>query len=537
MAFINYKERTVTANQIEGLLEIEFPYDSRLVELVRTLPDRKWNKSRSLWTTPLSEFHARKVIETLTPHDFDFDARVHRLADDKKKVSNAYFINRDGLFPFQSEAVDFIHKQGGRVILADEMGLGKTVEALAWVRERPDLRKILIVCPASVVYKWEREIKKWVGEDESIGVVTTGSQKIPDTRFYLMSYAIMVAQQQELRLVEWDLIILDEAHKIKSKDSQRSRSAMSLSYRYAILLTGTPLLNRPIELFPLLKYLNPGEWTDMFRYAMRYCDAHKNYFGWDFTGASNLPELRERIKTYMIRRTKKEVLDQLPDLTRTRLPVKVKREEIKQALEELQVWVKENGGDKGARGETLVRLAKLRQAIGIAKVPVAVEIVEDILEQSESQKVVIYAVHHVVVDMLEQALKKWGVSTITGEVSQQDRQKRIDAFQNRHSPRVMVISSAGGEGIDLFRADRLIFVEREWQPGTEEQAEARCHRMGQKNAVEAIYLIASDTVDCKMDMLIESKREVIGNLIKMDLIETHSNNTVDEFIKMIKEDK
>jgi SNF2 family DNA or RNA helicase len=122
-------------------------------------------------------------------------------------------------------------------------------------------------------------------------------------------------------------------------------------------------------------------------------------------------------------------------------------------------------------------------------------------------------------------------------VAQKDRQKRIDAFQNRQNPRVMVISSAGGEGIDLFRADRLIFIEREWQPGTEEQAEARCHRMGQKNAVEAIYLIASDTVDCKMDMLIESKREVIGNLIKMDSIETHSNNSVDEFIKLIKEDK
>lgn len=530
---MNFQNRIVSANLEDGTLDISFPYSPDLVEVVRGLPDRKWVKSRGKWTVPYSEYHCKKVVEILTPYKFDFDARVERLAAGAKKTKVVYFPNRDGLFEFQSEAVEFTHQRGGRVILGDEMGLGKTIEALAWVRERPDLEQILIVCPASVVYKWEREIKKWVGENETVGILLTGKQPIPQTRWLIMSYAIMTSQQQQLRNLVWDLVIFDEAHKLKEPESLRSRCAATLPNTYAMLLTGTPMLNRPRELFNLLHYLNPNEWDNFFSYAQRYCDAHKNYFGWDFTGASNLTELNERLKKYMIRRTKKEVLTQLPDLTRTRLPVECRKDDIQEALESLKLWLIENGSTGASRAEAMVRLSKLRQAVGISKVKVTVDLAQEILDENSSQKLVIYAVHKSVVSMLEESLKDYHVSTITGETAQEERQKRIDNFQNHPYPRVMIISSAGGEGIDLFRADKIIFAEREWTPASEEQAEARCHRMGQKNAVEALYLIASGTIDVDMDMLIESKRDLFKTVVGQDVVKT-SGKTIDEFFALIK---
>jgi len=818
-------DKTATVKLESKEIWLDSPYDLRIVEAIREIPGRKWNSKASVWILPYTQYHAQRVIDDLTFFGFTIEPRIVRMAEKDKKVTVTYMMNRDNLFPFQSEAVDFVHKAQGRVILGDDMGCisgdaeiivnragkgfrislsqlyekfnelsarypwdksiptmtrsvlptgalrlnkivgvinkgikpclrimteqgkllvltadheiytpsgwvearnlevgsliytngvsrchmcgttenvstypyakflgyckscitkhlrcgvsehadkdgyilvtkmyqhpernnnnevrkhrlvyeawangysfddwckiwnssnpvdatqfklvgsddvhhvdgnkannfinnlrltshvehmrihgepnrltefmaikediivkiedwgwnsvydiqmedpynsfvangivvhncGKTIEALGWIRERPELKSILIVCPASVVYKWANEIKKWVGENEPIEVITTGSQPLPSVRFLIMSYAIMVAQHQNLIRQEWDVLVLDEAHRVKDSKRQRSRCAKALQFKHCLLLTGTPMMNRPSELFSLLNMLNPVEWDNFFHYAQRYCAAKKTYFGWDFNGASNLNELRDRLKTYMIRRTKKEVLTQLPDLTRTRIPVEVKKHEIEEALKSLTQWVKENGHSNGGRAEAMVRLGKLRQAIGLAKVPIVLDMVEDILEQDESQKVVVYAVHHSVVQLLLEGLKKYGVSSITGETSQAERQSRIDNFQKRAMPRVMVISSAGGEGIDLYKADRILFCEREWTSGAEEQAEARCHRMGQKNAVEAIYLIATATVDRDMDSLIEQKREIFQQLIGSDKVST-IRNTVDEFLELV----
>ena len=525
-------DKTATVKLESKEIWLDSPYDLRIVEAIREIPGRKWNSKASVWILPYTQYHAQRVIDDLTRFGFTIEPRIVRMAEKDKKVTVTYMMNRDNLFPFQSEAVDFVHKAQGRVILGDDMGLGKTIEALGWIRERPELKSILIVCPASVVYKWANEIKKWVGENEPVEVITTGSQPLPSVRFLIMSYAIMVAQHQNLIRQEWDVLVLDEAHKVKSQKAQRTRCAKSLQYTHCLLLTGTPVMNRPMELFSLLNMLNPVEWDNFFHYGQRYCAAKKTYFGWDFSGASNLNELRDRLKTYMIRRTKKEVLIQLPDLTRTRIPVEVKKFEIEEALKSLTQWVKENGHSNGGRAEAMVRLGKLRQAIGLAKVPIVLDMVEDILEQDESQKVVVYAVHHSVVQLLLEGLKKYGVSSITGETSQAERQLRIDNFQKRAMPRVMVISSAGGEGIDLYKADRVIFNERAWTSAEEEQVESRCHRFGQKNAVESIYLIASATVDRDMDALIESKRGLIMDVIGLDAVET-IRATQDEFLSLV----
>jgi SNF2 family DNA or RNA helicase len=250
-------------------------------------------------------------------------------------------------------------------------------------------------------------------------------------------------------------------------------------------------------------------------------------WGWDLSGATNLDELTERMKTTMIRHTRREVLDQLPDLTRTYLPVDITNEkEYKQALSEIQKLIRNQ-----QRAKALVRLSYLRQAVGRGKVKAAITWSRNFLK-STNEKLVLYAHHKDVVRRLCDALAEFGVQSITGDVGNKERQRRVDAFQNLPRPRVMVLSSAGGEGIDLFKASNILFVEREWTPAAEEQAEARLNRIGQKSAVTAWYLIARGTVDEYISRLIDDKRRLLHEVIRLDDVPM---NVMDDLLDVIGE--
>ncbi len=489
-------------------IRIEFDYDPMMVELVKRLPDRSYDKNSRQWLLPLSPFHVGQVIAQLEPAGFQIDPRLHNVMG--KHSKRKFLIKRDGLYDFQSECIDFLDTAGGRALIADEQGLGKTIESLYWIAQHPEIRRVLVVCPASVVYKWVAEIKKW-DSDKSVDVVMKGSSPIPDTDYVVMSYAIMTRQIGVLSEMRWDCFIADECHRLKSEKAQRSRAAKNINAKYFLALSGTPILNRPIEFFNVLNMINPKVWGSWWNYAHRYCGAHQTYWGLDSSGASNLDELASRVAPYMIRRLKKDVLTELPDLTRTKVPVRVDGAEIVTAYRTLYESLRVGG--KGSGADAMVHLNVLRQAIGRSKIPFVIELAEGVLDADEDAKVVIYAVHRHVVSQLEIALRKYGVTTITGDVPNEERSVRCDRFQNMHLPRVMIISSAGGEGIDLYRSSVIIFAEREWGPATEEQAEARCHRIGQENAVEAIYVIAKGTIDEDIDELIESKRSVLGQVI------------------------
>jgi len=240
----------------------------------------------------------------------------------------------------------------------------------------------------------------------------------------------------------------------------------------------------------------------------------------DVSGSSNTAELKDKLARIMLRRTKEQVLPELPPLIRSILPVDISSEQQRDyslALHDLKAWLRVNG--KSNRITTLTKLNYLRQIVGMGKVKSAIELAEDVL-QSTSGKLVMYAHHKVVVNALKEGLKEYGVDTIVGE---DDNRKRMDTmirFQNTQLPRVLVISSAGGEGIDLNAADNLIMVERAWNPGKEEQIEGRLHRIGQENKVAVWYLVARGTIDEKVHALVESKRYLVGELVGTPDIET-----------------
>lgn len=495
-------------------IRIYFSYNERLVKLARALSGRKFHgltTGDKYWSVPIGPWYAHQVIEAFGDDGFKIDKEIYTMAKEYQhtaKIADSTEGKGDSrLYPFQVVGVEFIEAANGRAILGDEMGLGKTVEALAWMHTKASkLKHVLVVAPANVIYKWKDEVDKWLGW--TVEVVEGSKTALPIARILIMSYAIMTRRYQKLEKAHLDLIIWDESHYLKNRKAQRTRAAKRIiaGVPNVLMLTGTPFLNRPNELFTPLNMLRPKDWPNFFDFAYRYCDAQKGDMGWDFSGASNEEELRERLKFTMIRRLKVDVLQQLPDLTRARIPVKIvnKSEYNNKRREALKGLTVSNA---------LTRLNKLRQVVGRGKVPAATAWAENFLDESPDQKLVIYAHHIAIVETLATALTKYGVVILQGSVPAKKRAEIIKRFQENKKPRVLVMSSAGTEGIDLWRANHILFVEREWSPAAEEQAEARLHRLGQKNAVTAWYLVAQDTLDMHMDAVIETKRKVFKDVL------------------------
>jgi SWI/SNF-related matrix-associated actin-dependent regulator 1 of chromatin subfamily A len=426
------------------------------------------------------------------------------------------------LYPFQKDAVAFVAKASGRCILGDEMGLGKTVEALAWAKQQPDIKRVLIVTPASVLYKWQDECYRWWGKPNE--VIVTSKDPIGLCPVSILTYGILTRRVVELSTIPWDLLILDEFHYIKGHKSKRTIASQAVARvaKYVLLLSGTPMLNRPMELFNGLNIIDRKVWANPFAFGHRYAGGLTER-GW-FKGSTNEEELHRRLQPYMIRRLKTEVLEQLPELQRIHVPVDIPNmDEYKQVRSQVRAALKElDPNHKGYFVNALDKLNALRRVVGIGKTRVAVEWAEEFLEQTES-KLVIFVHHKENLDTLQKVLnERYGAYTISGEVSAQSRANRVQAFQHPGRPRVLIVTTAGGEGIDLFGlegvdASTLLLVERQWNPAREEQMEARLHRLGQHNAVNAYYLSARRTVDDKFYHLVEAKRETLKRIIGADI--------------------
>jgi SWI/SNF-related matrix-associated actin-dependent regulator 1 of chromatin subfamily A len=497
-------------------IELSFDYDLPTIELIRGIDGRKWDEPKhpGVWSLPVTAWHSEQVCRVLP--DFYIDPTIKFMAEGEK-VKPRIQLPKE-LYKFQKEGVKYIASVKGRCIIADDMGLGKSAEALVFLRYFTG-GKVLIVSPANVTFKWaEVECPRW-WPGKSVEVITSGKGDLPDVDILVMSYAIMVNRYDELKTMPFMSIVLDEAHYVKSPKAMRTKVAKTLVHagiQHVLLLSGTPFMNNPGELFSLLNLLDPVGFSNYYSYAIKYCGAFKSDGMWLFPKdvVTNRDELEGRLKRYMIRRTKQEVELELPELTRSYVPIELgSKGEYKKALEEFR------GLQKGRKNyaNTLVQLTKLRQIIGREKVEAAVELAENVLEAG--RKVVIFAHHKEIVSLLEKSLRKYGVGIISGDTKAEDRQRQADIFLlDNPKIRCMIITVAGAEGINLYSASDIIFAEREYTPAREEQAEARLHRIGQKQNVTAYYIVVKGTIDERMNTIVKRKREVIGQIISQDEI-------------------
>lgn len=446
---------------------------------------------------------------------------------------------RFNLFDHQVEGIQFLI-DNERGILAHEMGLGKTKMAIVAAGETSD-DTVLVVCPASLKINWQREIRMVYPED-SVMVVSGGKppEAGPLPAWIIINYDILDKHKEWLKdacggLIE--TIILDEAHYIKDTRAIRTKAALALTFhaKRTYCLTGTPVMNRPIELFALLRAVKhplaykDGEAVSALRkaYGKRYCGAYFHRLGftgrgfWDESGATRLPELREMTKEIFLRRTKDEVLD-LPEKIVSVVPVELSAEMRKAydgAWDQYLEWVAQHPENRDIgnimSAQALIELGKLKQVCSLAKLDRIAADIENAVEQGS--KVIVFSQYTETINALQKNLnaRKPVVTSVrlTGADDQNSRQSAVDSFQREDGPKVFIANiKAGGIGITLTAASIVIFADMDWSPAIHRQAEDRAHRIGQTGTVNVYYYIAEQTLEEDIIDILTEKQETIGVL-------------------------
>nr|XP_058909654.1 DNA annealing helicase and endonuclease ZRANB3 isoform X1 [Kogia breviceps] len=437
---------------------------------------------------------------------------------------------RAKLLPFQKDGITFALRRDGRCMVADEMGLGKTIQAIGIAYFYKEEWPLLIVVPSSLRYPWTEEIEKWIPElgPEEINVIQnkTDVGRISTSKVTVLGYGLLTTDAETLidalNNQNFKVVIVDESHYMKSRNATRSKILLPVvqKAKRAILLTGTPALGRPEELFMQIEALFPqkfGTWTD---YAKRYCNAHVRYFGkrpqWDCRGASNLNELHQLLSDIMIRRLKAEVLTQLPPKIRQRIPFDLPSAAAKELNSSFEEWEKlMRAPNSGATKTVMGLITRMFKQTAIAKAGAVKDYIKMML-QNDSLKFLVFAHHLSMLQACTEAVieNKTRYIRIDGSVPSSERIHLVNQFQKDPETRVAILSiQAAGQGLTFTAATHVVFAELYWDPGHIKQAEDRAHRIGQCSSVNIHYLIANGTLDTLMWGMLNRKAQVTGSTL------------------------
>lgn len=429
------------------------------------------------------------------------------------------------LFPFQKVAVEFFHKTNGKAILGDVMGTGKTLESLAYV-VYANFSKTLVICPASVKHFWYNEVEKWTHLKPYVIDSKTGLsfEAIDKNNVFIINYDILNKFQSALNSIRFDCLIVDEMHMIKNTKSKRTQAVKKLAknIEHTLLLSGTPLLNRPVEIFNSLQIIDPKTWNNWWKFVKKYCNAHQTRFGLDVNGASNINELKQNISRYFLRRTKEEVLPDLPQKHFIDRPVEMTNEQYQNYRKLVNSFIKylrENKEKnnqqiiKSLQAEHLTKLNEMRQLLSTAKLEYTKELIRYIIDNNE--KVVIFSTFKHSLHQLYSEFSDNAV-IITGDIDYDEREQVIYSFQNDPQTKVFLggIQSAG-VGITLTAGNNVIFVDYSWRPADHSQAVDRCHRINQTaNQVTIYQLYCENTIDINMKEMLNEKQKIFDKIFE-----------------------
>lgn len=565
----------------DGLFEIAFPYDPDMVEEVKQLDGRSWVKDRRVWTVPPTSIEtAEKLGRFAHVHGLavSIEAEVHlkrvgsemkaRLEASSADDADVTFENLPpGLEPFgfQKAGVAYAMRVK-RCLIADEMGLGKTIQALLAIL-KSGVRKVVIVTPAAVKFNWLREINVWLpGRRVLVVESRTTRGQIEWAETLVVNYDILkvhhtdpknkrsayVADRLLADIIKWgpEFMVLDESHYVKSAKARRTKACKLLSkgalassdhakgLEWRLLLTGTPVMNRPQELISQLQILDRLDDMGGYSYFTRtYCGAFQTRWGRDVSGSGNLLNLNERLRaTCFVRRLKADVLTDLPD----KMPPAVveldisNRKEYQRAEDDLIAWLMSTARDEeeaGARAlaamraEQLVRMSALARLAAKGMMDAAKKWIQEFRDADEN--LLIFAWHkdivHEVGDML-------GAPVITGDTPLEERVRIARSFTERPDEVFAAACNiqAGGTGLDGFQGSchNAAFLELAWNPALHDQATDRLHRIGQRDIVTPWYLIAKDTIYEDKWSVIQEKRQIVAAASDGVDPEQHQQNVV-----------
>lgn len=421
-------------------------------------------------------------------------------------------------YHFQLGGARQIDNWEGRALLSDDMGLGKTFQSLLWMHWH-NIPRTVVVCPASLKINWSREA--WmhfrVRADICSGRKPPKGTRLRQ-RLVIINYEILSGWMDKLWQYDPKLLIVDEAHRIQNRSSQAYSLVAELEEDtpHLICLTGTPITNRPAELWTLLNLVRPDKWSSFQRFAWAHCEPRMRYGKWEFKGAANLPKLHRRAKKYaMIRRLKQDVLKDLPKHSNRTIRVDiVDRNKYERAKNDILQWMRA----EGVRGKTtnqvraLAQTNVLRQMVGQLKLPAIIEWIDNFLEETD-RKLIVFGIHRKLLGTLH---KRYGSNSVlvNGTTTPHKKQLNIDAFQHQKSVRLFFGNMrAAGEGNNLTAASDTLIIELPWVPKDIEQSLARANRIGQTQHTTGYFMLAEGTLEIRQCAMLRKKKGITDSAL------------------------
>ncbi|RWS05274.1 SWI/SNF-related matrix-associated actin-dependent regulator of chromatin subfamily A-like protein 1 [Dinothrombium tinctorium] len=537
---VSNEKREVEAELVlknKDRIELVFKFDRDVINAVKQIPTASFNSQTKNWNFDISVF--RQIIQTLNslnnnnikinftdivPNNvilslLQYRQRQMPQIDLSSKLSSKFLTS---LFAFQKEGIIFGIHRNGRVLIADDMGLGKTVQALGlacWYKEDWPL---LIVCPSSIRYQWKKSILYWVENvrEEDIVVISNGKQDVTKSLIIIVSYDILTKMKKAIMSCKIQFVILDESHFIKNDTASRTKATIEImkKVKRVVLLSGTPALSRPIELFTQISTIDHKTFSSKVDFGLRYCGGYMTKWGYDFRGSSNTEELKVLLEsTVMIRRLKSDVLDQLPPKRRIVVMLNVGLgEESRRQMQNFSqglTQIKQGLGSKYNPHMFKKMLFEWYNISAEVKLNAVCDYVKSLVDKEK--KFICFAHHRIIIDGIAEMLENKNCSyiRIDGTTPPKTRQDCCDYFQEHDECKVAIIGiAAAGVGINLTAAQLVVFAELSWNPGLLTQAEDRAHRIGQNDSVLVEYLRASNTVDDFIWPMIKKKLQVLNDV-------------------------
>ncbi|NXS56652.1 SMAL1 protein, partial [Brachypteracias leptosomus] len=523
--------------------EVDIGYSAEVIGVFKQMNSRNYDMNTRKWNFLLEDYpKLMEVLQGLVAVEVEplpeavirtFAAQIQRCTsqtdtpDADLSVVDSKIVT--SLMPFQREGVNFAILRNGRLLLADDMGLGKTIQAICIAAYYRKEWPLLVVTPSSVRFTWAEAFHRWLPSlsPGSTNVIVTGKDNLTASLINIISFDLLSKMDKQLKST-FQVVIIDESHFLKNMKTARCRAAMPLlkAARRVILLSGTPAMSRPAELYTQIAAVQPAFFPQFHSFGQRYCDARKMPWGWDYSGSSNLTELKILLEeSIMIRRLKSDVLSQLP--AKQRKMVVVAPEGISAKTKAvLAAEAKKMAKGYISKQQEKEALLLFYSRTAEAKIHSVVEYILELLE-SGNNKFLVFAHHKIMLDTIVAELEKKGVEyiRIDGSTPSAERQALCQKFQFSEKQVVAVLSlTAANMGLTLSAADLVVFAELFWNPGVLIQAEDRAHRIGQTSSVNIHYLVAKGTADDYLWPMIQEKIKVLG---EAGLSETNFSKTAE----------
>lgn len=541
-------------------LFVTFDFDMKIVNIIRELPSKYWYAEQKMWEIPFSKLG--ELVSKIDWTEIDINGEYIMTEKPKAKMPENFKFKTQP-YDHQIDGFNF-GLQYDRWLLGDEMGLGKTkqvIDIAVAKKLQKGYKHCLIICGVNgLKWNWQNEVG--IHSDEQayiLGqrvqrdkiVIGSNSDKYTDVMKLSTNSAYFIitnietlrndditAELQKLcKSGEIGMIAFDECHKAKNAQSQQGKGILKLSAETMIAMTGTPLMNQPLDLYIILKWLG-YEKHAFYSFKNHYC-VMGGYGGYEVVGYKNLEELQEQLQDIMLRRKKEEVLD-LPEKTYIDEYVDMTPKQT-QIYKEVTADIKASIDQIKMANNPLAELIRMRQATGYTgilssqiKESAKLDRLEELVEEAvqNGKKVVIFSNWTQMTDAIHDRILNMGYAplVITGETKDEDRQNIVNMFQTRdNNPVIIGTTGAMGTGLTLTAGTVEIFVDEPWNMALKEQAVDRCHRIGQKSNLTIYTLMCRNTIDERIHELVEKKGAIADALVD-GKIDKNSGRDILEFL-------